>query len=543
MAEKNAKSGGWLPNLVGGVSIWRLAPDLNAPRFFDGGLLAPDTEGSDSLPTRVRWNLVGLMPLSAARGRYGDAVGRALEDFRVRLQAVSTALGTPESGYQQYAAALTVPSWEADGGDNYFFDPQRQRIKVINWGASPRSIAPNQELFFGAQDFEQLFAGTSPASTPPGDSSETTPPLAEGAVGVAEETLTEELPAAPPEGGPPALVEDGAPPGPSSEGGDEVAAVEVKDTAPSGDQARALHRSPWVWVLAAAVLAFLLLMLLLPATCARQGDAPRVDPAVDAAGGSGGGGGGGSGGSGAGGAGGSGGSGGGGRAGAGGAGGAGGEAAGGAGGSGGGGAAGGGGSGGAGGAGGAGGEGSGGAGAGGAGGGAGAPGAGGGGGANGSGAGGAAAGGGGAGGSGAAGEGGGAGGTGAGGGPGSPSGGAAGSAAGGAAAGGGGSGSTGGGAAGAGDSPPTSAGGSPAPPDTRPNAITFLPEKTFRHSGARAWRVVAGADALHPRSEASGKGDTFKLFLNPDQSFDAVQVEWQDASGNWHPSENDDSQR
>ncbi len=40
----------WLPNLVGGVSIWKLAVDLNEAKFFDGRLLVPETEGSESLP-------------------------------------------------------------------------------------------------------------------------------------------------------------------------------------------------------------------------------------------------------------------------------------------------------------------------------------------------------------------------------------------------------------------------------------------------------------------------------------------------------------
>ena len=44
----------WLPNLVGGVSIWKLAVDLNEPKFFDGRLLVPETEGSESLPVTVR---------------------------------------------------------------------------------------------------------------------------------------------------------------------------------------------------------------------------------------------------------------------------------------------------------------------------------------------------------------------------------------------------------------------------------------------------------------------------------------------------------
>src|SRR5262249_15140911 len=32
----------WLPNLVGGVSIWKLARDLNETKFFDGRLLVPE---------------------------------------------------------------------------------------------------------------------------------------------------------------------------------------------------------------------------------------------------------------------------------------------------------------------------------------------------------------------------------------------------------------------------------------------------------------------------------------------------------------------
>ena len=58
-----SKENTWLPNLVGGVSIWKLAVDLNEPKFFDGRLLVPETEGSESLPVTVRWDLTGLTPL------------------------------------------------------------------------------------------------------------------------------------------------------------------------------------------------------------------------------------------------------------------------------------------------------------------------------------------------------------------------------------------------------------------------------------------------------------------------------------------------
>lgn len=37
----------WLPNLVGGVSIWKLAVDLNEPKFFDGRLLVPETRAGE----------------------------------------------------------------------------------------------------------------------------------------------------------------------------------------------------------------------------------------------------------------------------------------------------------------------------------------------------------------------------------------------------------------------------------------------------------------------------------------------------------------
>ena len=57
MTEATRANATWLPNLVGGVSIWKLAIDLNEPKFFDGRLLVPETEGSDSLPVTVRWNV------------------------------------------------------------------------------------------------------------------------------------------------------------------------------------------------------------------------------------------------------------------------------------------------------------------------------------------------------------------------------------------------------------------------------------------------------------------------------------------------------
>lgn len=148
----------WLPNLVGGVSIWKLAQDLNQPRFFDGRLLVPETEGSESLPTSVTWDLTSLVPLREARTSHPAEVDRAIADFLACLDVVSKELASEGSGYFKFRDALTFPRGldGAEEGDAYYFDPSSGRLKVINWGASPREIAGTQKLVFGWEDWGAL---------------------------------------------------------------------------------------------------------------------------------------------------------------------------------------------------------------------------------------------------------------------------------------------------------------------------------------------------------------------------------------------------
>ena len=115
----------WLPNLVGGTSIWKLAVDLNEPKFFDGRLLVPETEGSESLPVTVRWDLTGLIPLKEAREKHPDETAAATTDFQTALERVAKVFATPSSGFDKYKDAFTVPSLDADGGANYFYSPAK----------------------------------------------------------------------------------------------------------------------------------------------------------------------------------------------------------------------------------------------------------------------------------------------------------------------------------------------------------------------------------------------------------------------------------
>ena len=147
----------WLPNLIGGVSIWKLAVDLNEPKFFDGRLLVPETEGSESLPVTVRWDLTGLVPLAQARAQYPADVAQATGDFQAALARVAKVFATPDSGYDKFKAAFTMPSVEADNGASYFYSPAQKKLFVINWGASPRSMAGRAEYVFGYEDWGKAF--------------------------------------------------------------------------------------------------------------------------------------------------------------------------------------------------------------------------------------------------------------------------------------------------------------------------------------------------------------------------------------------------
>src|SRR5512140_1172961 len=104
----------WLPNLVGGVSIWKLAPDLNEAKFMDGRLLVPETEGTDSLPSKVRWDVADLVPLKEARAAHAADVEGAVRDFFACLERVKIALSSEASGYAKYKDAFTVPSLDAE---------------------------------------------------------------------------------------------------------------------------------------------------------------------------------------------------------------------------------------------------------------------------------------------------------------------------------------------------------------------------------------------------------------------------------------------
>ena len=151
----------WLPNLVSGVSIWKLAPDLNEEKFFGGRLLVPETEGSESLPSTVRWNLASLLPLSEARQKHPAEAAASIEDFKACLDRAAKAFAQEDSGYFRDREALTVPSLEADGVENYFYSATDRRLYVINWGATPRTLAGQKEFLFGYAEFGKVFGAAS----------------------------------------------------------------------------------------------------------------------------------------------------------------------------------------------------------------------------------------------------------------------------------------------------------------------------------------------------------------------------------------------
>lgn len=153
----------WLPNLVAGTSIWKLGVDLNEPKYFDGRLLVPETEGSESLPVTVRWDLTGLVPLEEARASHPDEVLAAIKEFQGCLEHVAKLFATPNSGFDKYKDAFTVPSLEGAGAANYFYSPSKKRLFVINWGASPRSMGGKAEYVFGYEDWGKRWGGPAAA--------------------------------------------------------------------------------------------------------------------------------------------------------------------------------------------------------------------------------------------------------------------------------------------------------------------------------------------------------------------------------------------
>lgn len=133
----------WLPNLVGEVSMWNLAGDLNRPSLFDGRLLVPSLEGPDNLPTRVEWNVTGLVPLAEA----GD-VERAIEEFAQCVERAAELFDDP--AFAKFRPAFTLPSLESP---HYFYGAGK--LFVANWGAAPRRISQRSGLVIDALRFSQ----------------------------------------------------------------------------------------------------------------------------------------------------------------------------------------------------------------------------------------------------------------------------------------------------------------------------------------------------------------------------------------------------
>lgn len=235
----------WLPNLVEGVSIWKLARDLNEDKFMGGRLLVPETEGSDSLPTSIQWNLEGLVPLAEARAAHPADVEAATKDFFESLDRVAKTFGAEDSAFHKYKSAFTVPSIDADGGANYFYDPAKKRLAVINWGSSPRSFGAASDLVFGWESFDKWAKGAAAAA-----------PVAAAA---------------------PAVAAAAAAPKPEDEKKDE----EKKDDEKKDDDKKG--RPWWMWLLfGLGVVALLLLILWLLKACEDQKNAPGADAATDA---------------------------------------------------------------------------------------------------------------------------------------------------------------------------------------------------------------------------------------------------------------------
>ena len=188
----------WLPNLVGGVSIWKLASDLNDPKHFDGRLLEPETEGSDSLPTKVSWDLTGMIPLSEARQKHPEEAERAIGEFVAALKRVSAEFDDEASGYHKFKEAFTVPGLDADDGAHYHYHPAEKKLYVINWGASPRTLRQEQNFLFGYGSFDEIYDGDVPDDVPGAVAAE-----ASTAEGEAAPVAGAAIAASPTEGAPP----------------------------------------------------------------------------------------------------------------------------------------------------------------------------------------------------------------------------------------------------------------------------------------------------------------------------------------------------
>ncbi len=156
-AVKNSQEESWLPNLVGGASIWKLAGELNAPKLFDGRLVVPEIDDAPSATGATRWDLEGLVPLAQARRTQPAEVAVALGELQAALERIATLLSTPASGLDRYKRALTLPSPEGKGRASYFYAPAKRKIVVINWGASPPSAATDGEQVLTYESWDSAF--------------------------------------------------------------------------------------------------------------------------------------------------------------------------------------------------------------------------------------------------------------------------------------------------------------------------------------------------------------------------------------------------
>jgi hypothetical protein len=248
----------WLPNLVGGVSIWKLGADLNQERFFDGRLLEPEVEGADSLPTRVVWNVDRLVPLKDARASHPEDVRVAIEAFLGCVERVGKELSSSTSGFRKFKDAFSVPSLEGEGEASYFYDPSQKKLFVSNWGASPRSIAGKGEVVFGYEAFGALLAATR--------------------AGLGGAAAAPGAPAA-------AAVADGAAtPAPATGAGDDKKAEEEKKKDEEKEDDDDKRRPVWVWILAVIVgIAIVVMLLFFLRECREREQAEGADAGPDAA--------------------------------------------------------------------------------------------------------------------------------------------------------------------------------------------------------------------------------------------------------------------
>jgi outer membrane protein OmpA-like peptidoglycan-associated protein len=154
LLELSAGAGRFLPNLAGGISIWRRAEELNRPELLDGRLVVPMTDGPENLPVRVVWDVSGLVPLAEARRTRPGEARAAVADFVACLDRTARAL--ERSAYAHYREALTIPDLDGAGAASYFYDPGSGRLRVIHWGASAREIGAADASAVGLLRFGEI---------------------------------------------------------------------------------------------------------------------------------------------------------------------------------------------------------------------------------------------------------------------------------------------------------------------------------------------------------------------------------------------------